>query len=87
MKCKVLGSRYCVDTRDALDLFKEKGIEVDFHDFSDNMDYLREFLFLRDENPLFQEVIANKKIGIPCMVLEDGTITLDVQEAISLLQK
>ena len=38
---------------------------------------LKEFLRLRDENPLFQDIKENGGIGIPCIVREDGTLTLD----------
>ncbi len=37
---------------------------------------LKEFLKLRDTNPAFDEAKAVDDLGIPCYVLEDGTVTL-----------
>lgn len=37
---------------------------------------LKEFLKLRDSNPAFDEAKAIGDIGIPCYLLEDGTVTL-----------
>ena len=43
--------------------------------------YLKEFLRLRDNNPLFDECKRTGSIGIPCFLLEDGTVTLTPEEA------
>ena len=37
---------------------------------------LKQFLKLRDTNPAFDEAKAMDDLGIPCYVLEDGTVTL-----------
>lgn len=37
---------------------------------------LKEFLKLRDTNPAFDEAKEIGNIGIPCYVLEDGSVTL-----------
>lgn len=37
---------------------------------------LKEFLKLRDTNPAFDEAKEIGDIGIPCYVLEDGSVTL-----------
>ncbi|MBM6993120.1 MAG: glutaredoxin [Prevotella sp.] len=37
---------------------------------------LKEFLDLRDSHPAFAEARAEGDVGIPCYVLEDGTVTL-----------
>ena len=37
---------------------------------------LKEFLDLRDSHPAFDEAKAIGDVGIPCYVLEDGTVTL-----------
>ena len=42
---------------------------------------LKAFLTLRDTHPLFLEVKARGGIGIPCFVLEDGTVTLTPEDA------
>lgn len=42
---------------------------------------LKAFLKLRDSNPVFNKVKENGAIGIPCFILEDGTITLIPEKA------
>lgn len=42
---------------------------------------LKEFLKIRDESPAFDGVRGSGSIGIPCFVLEDGSITLVPEEA------
>ena len=42
---------------------------------------LKEFLMLRDNNPAFNSVRQRGSVGIPCFVLEDGTITFSQEEA------
>ena len=37
---------------------------------------LKQFLDLRDSHPAFAEARAIGDVGIPCYVLEDGTVTL-----------
>ena len=37
---------------------------------------LKKFLDLRDSHPAFEEAKAIGDVGIPCYVLEDGTVTL-----------
>ena len=42
---------------------------------------LQEFLELRDSNPAFDEAKKTGDVGVPCYVLEDGTVTLSSKEA------
>ena len=37
---------------------------------------LKQFLDLRDSHPAFEEAKKTGDVGIPCYVLEDGTVTL-----------
>jgi len=41
---------------------------------------LKEFLKIRDENPLFDAVREKGSIGIPTIVKADGSVTLDWAE-------
>jgi len=45
-------------------------------DICENVKKLKEFLNLRDNCPAFDEAKKTGDIGIPCYVLEDGTVTL-----------
>lgn len=42
---------------------------------------LKAFLRLRDNSPVFDEAKRTGAAGIPCFVLEDGTVTLRPEEA------
>lgn len=50
-------------------------------DISRHVKDLKEFLRLRDSNPAFDEAKKNGWVGIPCFVLEDGSVTLIAEEA------
>ncbi len=45
-------------------------------DIGKDVNNLKEFLKLRDTNPSFDEAKRVEDIGIPCYVLEDGSVTL-----------
>lgn len=74
---KIYGSMLCKDCiacREALD---REEIGYAFLDFADQLQNLKGFLRIRDENPLFTGIKAEGKIGIPCIVAEDGRIVTD----------
>ena len=48
-----------------------------FCDFADSLLNLKEFLKLRDESELFEDSRAAGRIGIPCILREDGSLTLN----------
>lgn len=50
-------------------------------DIGQHVRHLKAFLKLRDTNPLFDSVKQGGFVGIPCFVLEDGTVTLSPEEA------
>ena len=53
---------------------------VMYLDFAESLLHLKEFLKIRESIPLFAEVKTEGGIGIPCIVKEDGSITLDWTE-------
>ena len=57
-------------------------MEFEFLDFADSLLNLKEFLKIRDENALFDAVREKGSIGIPAIVKEDGSVTLDWEEFI-----
>ncbi len=74
---KIYGNMHCpdcVNCRQALDAAK---VDYDFLDIGESMEHLKAFLKLRDTLPLFQAVKDAGKIGIPCIVMPDGTVSLD----------
>jgi len=73
----IYGSMLCPDCVECRKDLDAAGTTYEYRDFSDNLMYLKEFLKLRDENPLFDEIKREGKIGIPCIVWDDGSIHFD----------
>ena len=46
---------------------------------------LKEFLALRDHHPAFQKVRERGTIGIPCFVLEDGSVIISHKHYVASL--
>ena len=82
MKIIVYGTMICPDTVDALELFKKNSIDVDYRDFGDKISYLKEFLAIRDSSSLFDNARKTRTIGVPCIIFEDGSITLNPEDVI-----
>ena len=77
---KIYGSMLCPDCVQCRKDLDAAGTAYEYLDFSDDLKNLKEFLKLRDGNPLFDGHREEGKIGIPCILREDGTITLDWEE-------
>ncbi|CCY84160.1 putative uncharacterized protein [Prevotella sp. CAG:1185] len=50
-------------------------------DIGEHVRNLKEFLKLRDKNPAFDVMKRVGAVGIPCFVLEDGTVTFRPDKA------
>lgn len=74
---KIYGSMLCPDCVQCREELDQKGVAYEYLDFSDNLRNLKEFLALRDGNPAFASVKEEGRIGIPCILLSDGTVTFD----------
>lgn len=53
-------------------------------DIGSHVKHLKAFLRLRDHHPAFETARQQGYAGIPCFVLEDGSVTLD-PEAVGLM--
>ncbi len=49
-------------------------------DIGDHVRHLKAFLRLRDQLPVFDDARRHGYAGIPCFVLEDGTVTLSPED-------
>lgn len=87
MKVTVIGNHLCEDTRKALELLKEKNVEVEFFNLSEDLSALKKYLHYRETESMYEEIRKNGGIGIPFIVLEDGTKTFDVNEILERLEK
>ncbi len=74
---KIYGSLLCPDCVKCLEDLDRAGVSYEYLDFSKSLLALKEFLALRDEEEVFRPVKEAGKIGIPCIVCSDGTVTLD----------
>lgn len=80
---KVYGAEICIDCRNYRAIQKNRGFEAEYIDIIANTDNMKEFLRIRDQDPLFEAVRERGGIGIPLFVREDGTKTFDINEAFS----
>lgn len=76
----VYGSKLCPDCVLCCRELTEAGVVFEYHDFAEDLRALKIFLSIRDEDPVFAPVKENGKIGIPCILREDGSVTLSWQE-------
>lgn len=77
---KIYGMKSCPDCV-AVDKQVEGDSRYQVIDIGEHVRLLKEFLRLRDNNPVFDEARKKGYAGIPCFVLEDGTVTLNPAEA------
>ena len=73
---KIYGSMLCPDCVKCREELDKAGITYEFLDFGENLQNLKDFLKIRDGNPLFDEARREGKIGINCIVREDGNESL-----------
>lgn len=72
----IYGSMLCPDCVQCCKDLDEAGIEYTFCEFADDLAHLKAFLKLRDTLPVFDVLRQEGKIGIPCLVKDDGEVSL-----------
>ena len=77
---KIYGMKSCPDCV-AVDRQVTGDSRYQVIDIGEHVSLLKQFLHLRDTNPVFDEAKRCGAAGIPCFVLEDGTVTLRPEEA------
>ena len=82
MKVTVIGSHLCPDTLYALNRLVEAKADIDFKNLSASLPDLKAYLALRENSPVFDGPKARGSPGIPCFVLEDGTVTLELEKVL-----
>lgn len=83
MKVKVIGTDLCPDTREALGKLKTLDADFEFMNITESTDNLAAFLKIRDNDENYAPVRERGGIGIPYFIFEDGTKTLDLEEALA----
>ena len=76
----VYGIQSCGTCREMRAAFDKAGVPYVYKNFSENIQNLKDFLKLRDSLPLFDEVKARGGVGTPCLVSDDGKVTLDGEQ-------
>lgn len=77
---KIYGIHTCPDCAYVEEQVRGNG-NYEIIDIGADVKNLKEFLRLRDFSPVFYDARRQGMIGIPCFVLEDGTVTLVPEEA------
>lgn len=72
----IYGTMQCPDCVECAKDLDAQGISYTFLEFSNDLRNLKEFLKIRDREPLFEEIKREGKIGIPCIVHDDGSVSL-----------
>lgn len=80
---KIYGSMQCPDCVECCEDLKKAEVDFEFRDFADSLLHLKEFLAIRDHSELFADIKEAGKIGIPCIVKEDGSVTLSWEAYVS----
>ena len=58
------------------------GVSYEYRDITANLLFLKEFLTLRDTEPVFEEAKSERWIGIPAILRADGKLTLSWEDLI-----
>ena len=80
---KIYGSMLCPDCVACRKDLDDHSVSYEYYDFSDSLLYLKEFLALRDTMDIFYEARQEGRIGIPCLVEDNGTVSLDWEKYVS----
>ena len=80
MAIKVYGSNVCPGTMRFLSILTANGVMPDFVNATGSIGLLKEFLLVRDTDPVFEGVRGSGRVGFPLIQLEDGSYTRDVNK-------
>lgn len=71
-KIIVFGSKHWPGCEPAKEYLSNNNIKFLYLDITENMLYLKKFLKIRDNRPEFDEIKKAGKVGLPCIVINDG---------------
>lgn len=77
---KIYGSMLCKDCVQCRQELDDANVSYIYLDFSEDLKYLKEFLAMRDTLEIFEDVKRNGAIGIPCIVDDNGTVSLNWEQ-------
>lgn len=59
----------------------ENDPRIEIIDIGEHVRNMKQFIALRDSSPAFDVIKRKKSIGIPCFVMEDGSIVFSAKKA------
>lgn len=71
-KIIVFGSKHWPGCEPAKEYLSNNNIKFLYLDITENMLHLKKFLKIRDNRPEFDEIKKAGKVGLPCIVINDG---------------
>lgn len=77
---KIYGSMQCPDCQNCRADLDRAEVAYEYLDFAESLRNLKDFLSIREREAVFASVREMGSIGIPCIVREDGTVTLSWDE-------
>lgn len=79
---KIYGSMMCPDCVKCREDLDRAGVAYVYMDLAEHLRNVKEFLTIRDTDPAFQEIRGSGRIGIPCIVTEEGKVSLNWEKFI-----
>lgn len=70
----IYGSGQCPKTVKLLEECARRGLRTDYRNISEDLKELWGFILIRDSEEVFCAARKNRRLGIPCVVCENGTI-------------
>lgn len=61
---------------------QKRGMKLILFDILGSHAGLKEYLTLRETDALYKDICGTQRLGIPCMILEDGTKTLSLKDCL-----
>lgn len=86
MKIIMYGSHLCQDVIYALTKLKDQDVTIELRNITSNFGYLKEFMHYRETDPMFKGTKERDELGIPFMIMEDGTKTFDFKDVLKKLK-
>ena len=71
-KIVVFGSKHWPGCEPAKEYLSKNNIKYLYLDITENMLNLKRFIKYRDNYPEFQEIKDSGRVGLPCIVINDG---------------
>lgn len=86
MEIIMYGSHLCQDVIYAITKLKDKDVAIDYRNISADFGALKEFMHYRETDPMFAPVKKDNSLGIPFMILPDGTKTFDFRDVLKKIK-